>query len=91
MFCQPNLLSNKGPNAKNVQKCKQISNIEIFFLARFAHSAFYRIHISGAANRHAPDQYAKYVVVFFLRSHHDTNPLLHLYHFRKKKIKLYIG
>ena len=22
---------------------------------------------------------------FFLSSHHDTNPLLHLYHFRKKK------
>ena len=39
---------------------KKLSNIEIFFLARFAHSAFYKIHISGAANRHAPVQYAKY-------------------------------
>ena len=28
-------------------------------------SAFYKIYISGAANRHAPVQYAKYVVVFF--------------------------
>ena len=46
----------KGPNAK-VQK---ISNNEKCFLARFAHSAFYKIHISGAANRHAPVQYAKY-------------------------------
>ena len=51
-------------------------------LARFAHSAFYKIHISKAANHHAPVQYAKYVV-FFLSSHHNTNPLLHLYHFRK--------
>ena len=68
------------------KKCKKLSNIEKTFLARFAHSAFYKIHISGAANRHAPVQRAKYVVVFFsfLSSHHDTNPLLHLYHFRKK-------
>ena len=33
----------------------KLSNIENFkFLARFANSAFYKIHISGAANRHAP-------------------------------------
>ena len=77
----------KRPQCKNAQK---ISNNEKFFLARFAHSAFHRIHISGAANRHAPVQYAKYVLFFFLSSHHDTNPLLHLYHFRNK-IYLYIG
>ena len=66
--------------------CKNLSNVEKIFLARFAHSAFYKIHISGVANPHTPVQYAKYVVffVFFLSSHHDTNPLLHLYHFRKK-------
>ena len=80
----------KGPNAKMRKKCKKLSNIENIFLARFVHSAFYKIHISGAANRHAEVQYAKYVVVFFfffffLGSHHDKNPLLHLYHFRKKK------
>ena len=47
----------KRPQCKNAQKMqKKISNIEIFFLARFAHSAFYKIHISGAANRHAPVQ-----------------------------------
>ena len=53
----------KSPNAKMRKKCKKLSNIEVFFLARFAHSAFYKIHISGAANRHATVQYAKYVVV----------------------------
>ena len=62
------------------KKCKTLSNIEIFFLARFAHSLFYKIHISEAANRHAPVQYAKYVFFFCLLSnHHDTNPLLTLY------------
>ena len=77
----------KRPQCKNAQKCKILSNIEKIFLARFAHSVFYKIHISGAANRHAPAPYAKYVfflLFFFLSGHHDTNPLLHLYHFRRK-------
>ena len=46
---------------KNTQK---ISNILKVYLARFAHSTFYKLHISGAAYHHAPVQYAKYVVVF---------------------------
>ena len=45
----------KWPQCKTAQKLKKLSNIENFFLARFAHSAFYKIHISGAANRHAPE------------------------------------
>ena len=63
-FCQLNLIS-KRPQCKNAQKMQKLSNIEKFFLARFAQSAFYKIHISGAVNRHVPVQYAKYVVVFF--------------------------
>ena len=43
------------------KKIKKLSNIEKIFLSCFAHSAFYKIHISGAANRHAPVQYANYV------------------------------
>ena len=69
VFCQLNLISKRGPNAKKKKNCakyaKKLLNIEKFFLARFAHSAFYKIHISGAANRHAPVQYAKYVFFFF--------------------------
>ena len=69
MSTQPD--QKKGPNAKMRKKCKKkkkkkkISNIEKFFLARFAHSAFHKIHISGAANRHTPIQYANYVFFFF--------------------------
>ena len=62
--CKLNLISEKGPNAKIRKKCKNFSHIEKFFLARFADLAFYKIHISGAANRHAPVQYAKYVFWF---------------------------
>ena len=93
VFCQLNLISKKRPQFKNVQKnAKNYQTLKKKkFFARFAHSAFYRIHISGAANCHAPVQYAKCVVFFFLflSSHHDSNPLLHLYHFRKK-IYIYI-
>ena len=38
----------KRLQCKIAQKGKKLSNIEKFFLARFAHSAFYKIHISGA-------------------------------------------
>ena len=51
----------KKRNAKNYQ-----TFIEKYFLARFAHSAFYKIHISEADNRHAPLQHAKYVLCFFI-------------------------
>ena len=63
VFCQLKLISKKRPQCKNAQKMQKLSNI-IIFSSRFAHSAFYKIHISGAANRHAPVQYAKYVVFF---------------------------
>ena len=67
-MCVVNSDQQKGPNAKMRKKCKKLSTIEFFFLARFAHSAIYKIHISRAANRHAPVQYAKYVVLFFFSS-----------------------
>ena len=67
MFCQLNLIHKKGPIAKMRKKCKKLSNIENLVLARSAHLAFNKIHISGAATCHAPAQYAKYVVVFFLK------------------------
>ena len=70
----------KRPQCRNAQKMQKIIKHCKFFLARSAHSAF---HISGAAYRHALVQYAEYVLFFFfLSSHHDTSPLLHLYHFR---------
>ena len=78
VFCQLNLVSKKDPMQKCAKNAQQLSNIEQIFLALFAHSAFYKIYIFGEANRHVPVQYAKYVVVFFLSSHHDMNPLLHL-------------
>ena len=60
--CQLNLIRKKAPMQKCAKKQKKLSIIEKIFLAHFAHSAFYKIHISGAASHHTPVQYAKYVV-----------------------------
>ena len=35
------------PDQQKRPRCKKLSNTEKLFLARFAHSAFYKIHISG--------------------------------------------
>ena len=51
MSTQPD--QQRRPQCKNAQKCKNYQTLKTFFLARFAHSSFYKIHISGAANRHA--------------------------------------
>ena len=64
VFCQLNLISKKGPDAKMRKNAKNYQTSKKEILACFAHSAFYKIHISGAANRHIPVQYAKYVVCF---------------------------
>ena len=71
---------------QNAQKMQKVIKTLKIFSSFFALSAIYKIHIFGAADRHAPVQYAKYIFFFFffLSIHHDTNPLLHLYHFRKK-------
>ena len=71
-------MQKSAKNAKNYQTLKNFSSL----VSLTQH--FFKIHISGAANRHAPVQYAKYFFSVFLSSHHDTNPLLHLYHFCKK-------
>ena len=100
MFCQLNLTSEKGPNSKIGKKCKKnYQRLKSFPRSFRSLGIFYKIHISGVANRHASVQYAKYIFFlffflffffffffFFLSSHHNTNPLLHLYHFRLKNI-----
>ena len=55
LLTQPDQQKKQCKNAQKIPKI--LSNIEKFFLAPFAHSAFYKIYISGAANRHAPVQY----------------------------------
>ena len=64
-FVTSTLSAKKASMQKMRKQCKKLPNIEKCSLARFAHSAFYKIHISGAANRHAPFEYAIYVSFSF--------------------------
>ena len=88
VFCQLILISKKGPNAKNVQKCKKLSNIEKFssLVSLTRHFTKFIFLEKLTAMSHFNMQN---MLLFFLSSHHDTNPLLHLYHFRKKFIIIY--
>ena len=89
MCCQLNLISKKGPNAKmrKMQKKKQQkTNIQNFFLACFAHSTFYKIHFLEHLTAMPQFNTQNMFYFFLLSSHHDTNPLLHLHHFRKNII-----
>ena len=64
---QLSLVSKKGPNAKMRKKAKNYQTLVIFSSLILLTRHFYKIHISGAANRHAPVQYAKYFLfIFFL-------------------------
>ena len=79
----------KSPPCKNAQKMQKFNKHRKSFPRSFRSLGILHF-FSGAAYRHAPVQYAKYVFIFFfLSGHHDTNPLLHLYHFRKKNIFIY--
>ena len=81
----------KAPMQKCAKKSKKLSNIEKCFLASFAHSAFTKFIFLEQLTA-VPQfnmQNMLFLFSFFLSSHHDTNPLLHLYHFRKKNIIIY--
>ena len=73
--------------AKNAKKYRK--NIEKVFLTHFAHSAFYTIHISEAANRHVPVQYAKYVFFLFSKQSSWYEPFTSFVSFSQRIIIIY--
>ena len=77
--------------AKNTKKKKKIyiyQTLKKIFLARFAHSAFTKFIFLEQLTA-MPQFNMQNMLLFFLRSHHATNSLLHLYHFRQKNIIIY--
>ena len=85
MFCQLNLISKKGPNAKMRKNAKKkLSHIENFSslvsLTRHFTKFIFLEQLTAMPQFNMQNMFS----FFFLSSHHDTNPLLHLYHFRKK-------
>ena len=89
MFCQLNLISKKGPNAKKCKKKKKKKKKNYQTLKNFSSLVSLTRHFTKfifleRLNRHPQFNIQNMFFFFFLSSHHDMNPLLHLYHFRKK-------
>ena len=88
-FCQLNLISRKGPNAKMCKKCKKnyqtLKKISSLVSLTWYFTKFIFLEqLTAVPQFNMQNMFGFFF--FFLSSHHDTNPLLHLYHFRKNII-----
>ena len=64
VFCQLNLINKKGPNAKMHKKAKNYQTLKNFSSLVSLTRHFTKFIILEQLTRHAPVQYAKYVVFF---------------------------
>ena len=82
---QLNLISKKAPNAKCAKNAKKYQTLKIFSSLVSLTRHFTKFIFLEQLT--AIPQFNMQICCcffFFLSNHHDTNPLLHLYHFRKK-------
>ena len=81
--CQLNLVSKKGPNIKmrkNAKKYQTLNNFSSLVLLTQHFTKFiFLVQLIAM-----PKFNKQNMLLFFLSSHQNANPLLHLYHFRKK-------
>ena len=87
MLCQLNLISKKGPKVKMRKKCKNDQTLKkistLVSLTRHFPKFIFLEQLTAIPQFNMQNMF--FVVFFFFRSsHHETNPLLHLYHLRKK-------
>ena len=87
MFCQLNLISKKAPMQKYAKNAK-IINVKKFSslvsLTRHFTKFIFLEQLTAMPKFNMPYMFFFFFFLFFLSSHHDTNPLFHLYHFLKK-------
>ena len=91
VFCQLNLISKKGPNAKMRKKIiikkkkKNYQTLKKFSLLISLTQHFTKfIFLKQLTAMLQFNMQNIFFFFFFLSSHHDSNPLLHLYLFRKR-------
>ena len=80
MFCQLNLISKKGPNAEMRKNAKYYQTLKMFSSLVSLTQHFTKFIFLEQLT--AMPQFNMQNMLFFLSSHHDTIPLLHLYNFR---------
>ena len=76
----------KRPQCKNAQKCKNYQTLKNFssLVSLTQHFTNFIFLEQLTAMPQFNMLNILFYGVFFLSNHHDANPLLHLYHFRKK-------
>ena len=83
VFCQLNLISKQGPNAKMRKHAKNYQTLKNF--SSLVSLTWHFTKFIFLEQLTAMPQFNMQNMFFFsLSSRHDTNPLFHLYHFRKK-------
>ena len=87
-FFQLNLISKKRPQCKSVQTMQKnyqtLKNVSLLVSLTRHFTKFIFLEQLTAMPQFSMQNIFFF---FFLNSHHDTNPLLHLYHFHKKNLK----
>ena len=76
--------SKTAPNAKMLNKMQKKYQTLKIFPRSFRSLGILQNSYFWSRLPPCPISICKICCCFFLSSHHDTNPLLHLYHFRKK-------
>ena len=93
MFCQLNLISKRGPNAKMRKNAKNYQTLKIFSslvsLTRHFTKFIFLEQLTAMPQFNMQNMLLLLLFFFsffffFLSSYHDTNPLRHLYYFRQK-------
>ena len=85
---QLNLISKKVTQCKNAQKMQEIIKYlkkisSLFSLTRHFTKFIFLEQLTAMSQLNMQNMLF-FFCFFFLSNHHDTNPLLHLHHFRKK-------
>ena len=83
-YCYVTQCKNAQKNAKNYQTLKKFSSL-VSLIRHFTKFIFLE-QLTAMPQFNMQNVFFFFFFFFFfvLSSHHDTNPLLHLYHFRKK-------
>ena len=87
VFCQLNLISKKAPMQKNANNYLTLKIFSLLVsLTRYFTKFIFLKQLTAMPQFNMQNTFFFFCFFLwlFLSSHHDTNPLLHLYHFRKK-------
>ena len=73
-----------GGGSRKILLCKGGGGVGVVSLTRQFTKFIFLEQLTAMPQFDMQNMFCFFLLFFFLSSHHDTNPVLHLYHFRKK-------